>query len=389
MRARAVGIVLDRRDRRRHAHLVALEVDHAVALLVAAAAEARGDAAVVVAAAGRAHRARGAPSRARCPVVISAKSGATRPRRPGEVGVVVDEAHGLDSLEELDVVCRPRGSRSPSSSSDRLPTKRPMRFSLPRTTSVRTSTTLTLNSFSTAWRISTLFASRATSNTTCCDVRLALACRVGAAAGLLEARALLGEERTLDDCSGERMASLPSAFSPAGRARAPRSPSTASCGDHEARVVEDVVDVEALGRRGTCDVGEVARRRDRLSLALPSTTSALARRPSVLSDAGQPSWSWPSSANASTMTSFFSCARSESARRERGAACTFLRHRVRVVARLRARTPCRRRRSAARGSSPGARCRCPSACTASCRRREPRARLGRVRAGARLPRAAP
>src|SRR5262249_50631938 len=41
---RAVRIVLDRRDDRRHADLVALEVDDAVAALVAAAAEARGDA---------------------------------------------------------------------------------------------------------------------------------------------------------------------------------------------------------------------------------------------------------------------------------------------------------------------------------------------------------
>ena len=47
---RAVRIVLDRRDLGRHADLVALEVDDAVALLVTAAPEARGDAAVVVAA---------------------------------------------------------------------------------------------------------------------------------------------------------------------------------------------------------------------------------------------------------------------------------------------------------------------------------------------------
>src|SRR5262249_21910001 len=47
-----VRIVLDRRHHRRHADLVALEVDDAVAALVAAAAEARGDAAVDVAAAG-------------------------------------------------------------------------------------------------------------------------------------------------------------------------------------------------------------------------------------------------------------------------------------------------------------------------------------------------
>src|SRR5262245_3098505 len=53
---RAVRIVLDARDRRRHAQLVAPEVDQAVAALVTAAAEARGDAPEVVTAAGLAHR---------------------------------------------------------------------------------------------------------------------------------------------------------------------------------------------------------------------------------------------------------------------------------------------------------------------------------------------
>ena len=48
----AVRVVLDRRDLGRDADLVALPVDDAVALLVAAAAEADGDAAVVVATAG-------------------------------------------------------------------------------------------------------------------------------------------------------------------------------------------------------------------------------------------------------------------------------------------------------------------------------------------------
>src|SRR5947209_8139245 len=42
-----------------------------------------------------------------------------------------------------------------------------MRFSLPRTTAVRTESTSTFHSFSTAWRISTLLASFATSNRSC------------------------------------------------------------------------------------------------------------------------------------------------------------------------------------------------------------------------------
>jgi hypothetical protein len=49
---RAVRVVLDRRHRRRHADLVALPVDDSVALLVTTAAEAAGDAPVVVTAAG-------------------------------------------------------------------------------------------------------------------------------------------------------------------------------------------------------------------------------------------------------------------------------------------------------------------------------------------------
>src|SRR5215470_1604553 len=50
--------------------------------------------------------------------------------------------------------------------SERLPSKRPMRFHLPCIEAVRTSATFTLNTRSTAWRISTLLASRATSNVT-------------------------------------------------------------------------------------------------------------------------------------------------------------------------------------------------------------------------------
>jgi len=44
----------------------------------------------------------------------------------------------------------------------RRPTKRPIRFSLPKITCVRTSVTLTLKIVSTARRISTLLASTAT-----------------------------------------------------------------------------------------------------------------------------------------------------------------------------------------------------------------------------------
>jgi hypothetical protein len=49
----------------------------------------------------------------------------------------------------------------------RRPENRPIRFCLPRTTTVRTSVTVTLNRSCTARRISILFESLATSNTTC------------------------------------------------------------------------------------------------------------------------------------------------------------------------------------------------------------------------------
>src|SRR6185437_7741650 len=49
----AVRIVFEALDGRRHIELGAAEIDLAIGLLVAAAAEARGDAAVIVAAAGR------------------------------------------------------------------------------------------------------------------------------------------------------------------------------------------------------------------------------------------------------------------------------------------------------------------------------------------------
>ena len=94
MRAVRFGIVLDRRDLGRDADLVALEVDDAVALLVAAAAEARGDAAVVVAAAGARLVLERASGAARASLVISLKSRhrVVAPRRASRLEVL--DAHG-------------------------------------------------------------------------------------------------------------------------------------------------------------------------------------------------------------------------------------------------------------------------------------------------------
>ena len=85
---------------------------------------------------------------------------------------------------------------------DRLPTKRPMRFSLPRTTAVRTATTSTFHSFSTAWRISTLLASRGDLEQQLRLQRLGIQLALAVAARLLEAGPLLGEQRALDDLFG-------------------------------------------------------------------------------------------------------------------------------------------------------------------------------------------
>ena len=83
--AGAVRVVLDGRDLAGDAEVVALEVDRAVQLLVAAPAEARGDAALVV-----------VPGVAvevldqrtvRVSVVTALRSLVLIPRRPGEVGL--------------------------------------------------------------------------------------------------------------------------------------------------------------------------------------------------------------------------------------------------------------------------------------------------------------
>ena len=53
-------------------------------------------------------------------------------------------------------------------------------------------------------------------------------------------------------------------------------------GDHEAVVVEDVVDVEPLGRRGTGDVGRLRADLTRLAFVLARRPPAPTRRPSAL-----------------------------------------------------------------------------------------------------------
>ncbi len=82
---------------------------------------------------------------------------------------------------------------------DRLPTKRPMRFSLPRTTDVRTATTSTFHSFSTACADLDLVRVARDLEQQLRLQRLGIQLVAALAAGVLEARPLLGEQRTLDD----------------------------------------------------------------------------------------------------------------------------------------------------------------------------------------------
>ena len=112
MPAVAVGVVLDGRDRGRHAVLVPLEVDDAVALLVAATAVAGGLATVVVAAAGAGLLGRAASARA-WSLVISEKSETVWNRRPGAGGLALAKCHGLSSSNSSMRVALDEGDDGP------------------------------------------------------------------------------------------------------------------------------------------------------------------------------------------------------------------------------------------------------------------------------------
>ena len=146
---RAVRIVFDRRDLRRNAGFVALEIDHrGKLLLVTAADEAAGDAAAAVAAAG-----------------LALADDQRLFRRL--LGDVLARHHRCETARRgcrticlyrpwLRSPCTPASFRPPSSrtyaffQSERYPEKRPRRRSLPALLTVRTSATFTLNTFWTA-----------------------------------------------------------------------------------------------------------------------------------------------------------------------------------------------------------------------------------------------
>src|SRR5215831_5941040 len=113
----------------------------------------------------------------------------------------------------------------------RRPEKRPTRFSLPRTTTVRTPVTVTLNRVWIAWRISILFASRATSNTTFCAYSSPSA-GADAAPPVSRMRAVFSVRRgrLMTDCA-LRMERL-------------RDRLDGVLGEHERVVAQDVVDVD-------------------------------------------------------------------------------------------------------------------------------------------------
>src|SRR5450432_210381 len=177
----AVGIVLDGEDDRGHADLVALPVDDAVALLMAAAPEARGDTAVVIPAAGvrlvldeLAQRLRALRD------LHEVRDRVEAPRRRGRLEVL--DSHGpvpascvlfLRLVPAYSLASEKKSIASPSFRVTIaffqfciLPLPRPMRRSLPRISMVLTPVTFTLKRRCTASRIWILFASRATSKTT-------------------------------------------------------------------------------------------------------------------------------------------------------------------------------------------------------------------------------
>src|SRR5262249_8710264 len=138
-----------------------LEVDQAVAPLVAAAAKARGDPAGVIAAAGRALAFEqgalglllGEPFPAEHLVVATRGRGRlvtfdTHVEAPSKKSIDSPDLSDTIAFFQLRVLAVPR----------------PMRRMRPRTIIVCTFSTLTLNSVSTALRISTLLAPLATSN---------------------------------------------------------------------------------------------------------------------------------------------------------------------------------------------------------------------------------
>ena len=183
----AVRVVLDRRDLRGHAVLVATEVDDAVLLLVPAAAVTRGHAAVRV-----------ATARARLRLgerLLRLVAGDLR-----EVGDGLEPATGAGGLaladrhssapEDLDASRPRRGRRWPASSRAREPQPpvRRLRLRLPLRLSVFTLVTCTPKIVSIAWRISILLASCGDDERV--DVRVERGVR------------LLGHHRPDDDVAG-------------------------------------------------------------------------------------------------------------------------------------------------------------------------------------------
>src|SRR5665811_2020164 len=155
---RAVRVVLDVRDLGRHAVLVALEIDDAVAPLVAAALVARRDAPVAVAAAVLLER------RQQRTLRLAARDVLERIDRHGA-------AAGRGRLESLDAHYLPSKNSilSPGAScttaffqAEVRPRETPRRFGLGRILAVETPTTVTLKSWATAWAIMVLCASRCT-----------------------------------------------------------------------------------------------------------------------------------------------------------------------------------------------------------------------------------
>src|SRR5439155_23686032 len=145
---RALGVVLDGRDPRRHAVLVALEVDHAVEPLLAAAAVACRDLAL--------HVATGLAT-------LGLHQALLRPllAQPGEVWALTEthargggleflQRHQTPSTKKRSIFCPSARRTMALRRSGRLPIFRPTRRILPGTFITRTCSTFTLKASSTA-----------------------------------------------------------------------------------------------------------------------------------------------------------------------------------------------------------------------------------------------
>src|SRR5262249_43227193 len=148
--SRAVRVVLDRVDLRGHAVLLALEVDHAVAALVAAAVVARGDPAAVVAAALLAQLRGQRLVRLRLRDLLERRDG--HETAAGRGRLVAADRHQVCAPPKISMVSPAFSWTIAFFQPGLVPRCRPRRFGFDCTLAMFTRSTVTSKSSSTAWR---------------------------------------------------------------------------------------------------------------------------------------------------------------------------------------------------------------------------------------------